>query len=109
MTPDRYSDVGILDAQPKVGESVRQAMAEILMQFAGDLAKQGATDSNAKLGAFEDGDKTVKAEFDWNDWRATFNKGVGAESVGNLEGGQEKIVGLTTLANALHAKAEYDS
>jgi RTX calcium-binding nonapeptide repeat (4 copies) len=86
----------ILDSDAPGGSTVKAALTEIAVQYAGDLAKQGATDADSKAGVFElvDGDNVLKAEFDPEKWQATFNKG-------DNTGGQEKIVGLIDLADAV--------
>ncbi|MEQ1718349.1 MAG: hypothetical protein ABL907_20600, partial [Hyphomicrobium sp.] len=90
--------------------STQKALAEIAVQFAGDLAFQKATDADTKKGIFEltDGDKKLKADLDPQKWVNTFNIGSAPGADGASQprtGGQEKIVGLDQLVTALIAAA----
>ncbi|MEQ1718351.1 MAG: hypothetical protein ABL907_20610, partial [Hyphomicrobium sp.] len=89
-------------------KSAQSGLASIAVQFAGDLAFQKATDADTKKGIFEltDGDKKLKADLDPQKWVSTFNIGSvpGADGANQPRtGGQEKIVGLSTLVTALVA------
>jgi RTX calcium-binding nonapeptide repeat (4 copies) len=77
---------------------VKGGLADILVQYAGDLAKQRSTDQEAKKGAIElfDTDKRLKVEFDSAKWKSTFNTGDASTTKG-----LEKIIGLTTVVTAL--------
>lgn len=95
----------LLDDQLIAGvATVKQGLADIAVQYAGDLALQAASDAESKAGVFEllDGGARLKADLDPQKWRATFNLGIGAGS-NNLVNGEEKIVGLEKIATALVA------
>ena len=93
---------GLLEAEGPDGLTVKRALAEIAVQFAGDLAVQKATDTESKKGIFElvDGDTKLEADLGPQKWKATFNIGTGSDGV-QRSGGQEKIVGIETLVTAL--------
>ncbi|MGJ0507088.1 MAG: hypothetical protein ACR652_08115 [Methylocystis sp.] len=74
-----------------------KALAEIIVQYAGDLGLQKSTSIEAaKSGVlqFLDQDRTLKATLDPNDWQGTFNKNGGSA-------GGEKILGVQDLTAAL--------
>ncbi|MEQ1710634.1 MAG: hypothetical protein ABL908_04445 [Hyphomicrobium sp.] len=95
-----YLSTGLIE------DRVQQGLAEIAVQYAGELALQKATDDASKTGVYEllDGGARIKADLDPEKWVATFNVGLGGDG-NNRTGGQEKIVGLTNIVDGLeHAE-----
>ncbi len=83
-------------------DDVKKALAQIAVQFAGDLALAKSMDTAARAGTFSllDGDARLKADLDPAKWVSTFNIGTSAPNVPRT-GGLEKIIGVEALADAL--------
>lgn len=95
--PQQPGEAGIIS----VGNHVKQALAEIAVQYAGDQAFQKSVDQSRYDGVFELYDGKLKAEVlannSSNEWVKTF------------EEAEPEIIGLAHIANALHAKLEDDA
>ena len=91
------SDLGPVTIYQQVGENIKQALSQIAVQFAGDIAFQKETSAKYATGVFQLDGVSLKAEFKPDEWVRT-NAQV-----------NPRILGLTTLVNALHAKLEYDA
>jgi hypothetical protein len=80
------------------GNKVTNALAEILVQHAGDLAKSANTDSSAASGIFSNSSNVLSIDLT-SGWTQTFSQ----SNQGNSSAQTTKIVGLGDLANAVLA------
>ncbi|KJC40735.1 hypothetical protein UP09_21665 [Bradyrhizobium sp. LTSP885] len=83
------------------GNAVTKALAEILVQHAGDLAKSANTESSAAVGIFSDNNNVLSIDLK-SGWTQTFAQ----SNQGSSSAGTTKIVGLGDLVNAVLVNAE---
>lgn len=88
------SSSGFSDAMS--GNNVAKALAEILVQHAGDLAKSVNTDSSAKNGVFSNNNNVLSIDLK-SGWTQTFD----SSNQDSSNAGTTKIVGLGDLAQAV--------